>query len=202
MSAFYENVSNGRINVAGDISPLNINDLLWDGVSTTSTYNIGHYDRSGYLASVDQHVNDSLDLALAYGRMGGFTTDANGFAQGGAAADKFLAERNHNIATANLHARLPKAHTQVTADYGWLDSGEVIPRHIFTTQNTYVSPGLNIIIRQPLPTFFGMPGHLELSADLRNLLAQGYLPLASGDGHSLIVVQAPRAIRGSLNFIF
>jgi Carboxypeptidase regulatory-like domain len=201
-SVFYENVSNGRVNVAGDLSPLNAGDLLSDGISTTSTYNVGHYDRTGYVASVDQRVNESLDLALAYGRMGGFTTDASGVAESSSSQDRFLAERNHNVATANMHARIPRAGTQLTANYGWVDSGAVIPPHFFTTQNTYISPGLNIIVRQPLPSFFGMPGRLELTADLRNLLAQGYLPLPAGDGHSLLVVQAPRTIRGSLNFIF
>lgn len=201
-SLFYENVSNGRINVAGDVSPLAVDDLLSDGLSATSTYNIGHYDRSGYVASVNQRVNDGLDVALAYGRMGGFTTDAAGLPFSGGAQERFLTEKNHNVATANVRARLPVAGTQITANYGWVDSGAVIPRHIFTTQTTYISPGLNVIIRQPLPSFFGMPGRLELTADLRNLLAQGYLPLPAGDGRSLLVVQAPRAIRGSLNFIF
>ena len=201
-SAFYEDVSNGRIYVAGNTSSLDANNLLWDGVSTASTYNVGHYDRSGYLASMDQRVNDALDIAMAYGRMGGFTTDSSGMGQSVGTQEKFLDERNHNVATANVHTHLPKAGTQITANYGWVDSGAVIPRHIFTTQNTYVSPGLNIMIRQPLPSFFGMPGRLELTADLRNLLAQGYLPLNGGGSQSLLVVQAPRAIRGSLNFIF
>ena len=200
-SAFYEDVSNGRIYVAGNTSELAVNDLLSDGVSTTSAYNIGHYDRSGYLASVDQHVNDALDVALAYGRMGGFTTNGNGMQSAGV-EDKFLEERDHNLATANVRTHLPRAGTEITANYGWVDSGAVIPRHIFTTQNMYVSPGLNIMVRQPLPSLFGMPGRLELTAALQNLLAQGYLPLNGGDARSLLVVQAPRAIRGSLNFIF
>lgn len=202
VSAFYEDISNGRVNVAGDLSPLNENDLFSDGVSTTSTYNIGHYDRSGYLASLDQRVSDTLDMAIAYGRMGGFTTDASELAESSGTQQRFLDEANHNVATANVRTRLPGTRTQITANYGWVDSGAVIPLHVFTTQNTYVSPGLNIIIKQPLPSFFGMPGRLELTADLRNLLAQGYLPLSAGEGGSLLVVQAPRAIRGSLNFIF
>lgn len=201
-SAFYEDVSNGRIYVAGNTAALNVSDLFSDGVSTTSAYDVGHYDRSGYLASVDQRVNEALNVALGYGRMGGFTAEANGLGGGAAGPEKFLEERNHNLATANVRTRIPRAGTQISANYGWVDSGAVIPRHIFTTQNTYVSPGLNIMIRQPLPSFFGMPGRLELTADLRNLLAQGYLPLSGGDDRSLLVVQAPRAIRGSLNFIF
>jgi hypothetical protein len=47
-----------------------------------------------------------------------------------------------------------------------------------------------------------MPGRLELTADLRNLLAQGYIPLEAGDGRRLLIVQAPRSIRGGLNFVF
>ncbi len=202
LSAFYEDVSNGRLNVAGDLSALDGGDLFSDGISRTSTYNIGNYHRDGYIASVAQRLNDSLDIALAYGRMGGFVADAAGLAQSAGGQEKFLEEGNHNIAAANLHARLPVSGMQITASYGWVDSGAVVPRHMFTTQNTYINPGLNIDVRQPLPTLFGLPGRLELTADLRNLLAQGYLPFNTGDGHTLLMVQAPRAIRGGLNFIF
>jgi hypothetical protein len=202
ISAFHEDVSNGRVNVAGSMSALNSGDLLSDGASMTSTYNIGHYNRNGFLASVDQRVTESLDLAVAYGRIGGFTADANGLADSGAIQEKFLDLKNHNFATANLQVRAPVSGTRVSANYGWFDSGAVIPRHVFTTQNIYAQPGLNMTIRQPLPSLFGMPGRLEITADVRNLLAQGYLPLYSGDGHRLLVVQSPRAIRGGLNFIF
>ena len=40
-SAFREIVSNGRVNVAGDISELDPGDLLSDGTSMTSAYNVG-----------------------------------------------------------------------------------------------------------------------------------------------------------------
>jgi hypothetical protein len=42
---------------------------------------------------------------------------------------------------------------------------------------------------------------MEASADLRNLLAQGYLPLSAG-GQRLLLVQTPRSVRGGLSFIF
>ncbi len=201
-SAFHEDVSNGRINVAGSMSLLDSGDLLSDGTSMTSTYNVGHYNRDGYLASINQRVTPSLDMAIAYGRMGGFTADGNGFATAAVGAQKFLDLKNHNLATANLRFRAPVAGTQITTNYGWFDSSSVIPRHVFTTQNLYTQPGLNIMVRQPLPSLFGMPGRLELTADLRNLLAQGYLPLYAQDGRRLLIVQSPRAIRGGLNFIF
>ncbi len=83
-----------------------------------------------------------------------------------------------------------------------MDSGTVVPQHLFTTQNSRVSPGFNIYLRQPLPSIFGLPGRIELTADLRNLLAQGYLPIAAGTDGPMLIVQAPRSIRGGLNFIF
>jgi hypothetical protein len=170
-------------------------------MSKLSTYNMGQYTRRGYLASVDQRVNDLLDMTLAYGRMGGFTTDGS-LAVGGAPQGRFLQSGNHNVASANLNARAPLSGTWFSASYGWSDTGSVIPRHVFTTQMASIAPGLNFAVRQPLPSFFGMPGHLEITADLRNLLAQGYVPLGAGDGQRLLIVQAPRAIRGGLNFTF
>jgi hypothetical protein len=41
-----------------------------------------------------------------------------------------------------------------------------------------------------------------MSAELRNLLAQGYLPVSSPDGRRLWLIQLPRAVRGGISFIF
>ncbi|HEY3939838.1 MAG TPA: TonB-dependent receptor [Bryobacteraceae bacterium] len=201
-SAFYENVSNGRLTLAGDVSSLDPEDVLFDGISKTSTYNIGQYTRRGYLASVDQQMNSLVDMAVAYGRMGGFTSADGGLAVDGAAQGRFLQSGTHNVASANLNARTRFSGTRFSASYGWMDPSSIIPRHVFTTQLASIAPGLNFAVRQPLPSFFGMPGHLEVTADLRNLLAQGYVALGSTDGRSLLIVQAPRAIRGGLNFTF
>ncbi|MBV9227645.1 MAG: TonB-dependent receptor [Acidobacteriaceae bacterium] len=201
LSAFYEDVTNGRINVAGNTSALDPQDLLSDNLSRTSTYNIGNYRRTGYIASVAQKWGDYFDTSLAYGRMGGFTADAASLAAK-IGDTGFLTDRNRNIAAVNMQAVLPSLGTQITADYGWVDSGTLVPRHVFATQNTYVAPGFNIYFRQPMPSFWGLPGRFEITADLRNLLAQGYLPFDTGGGHRLLMVQAPRAIRGGVSFIF
>ena len=201
LSAFYEDVTNGRMNVAGNTSALDPQDLLSDNLSRTSTYNIGNYRRTGYIASVAQRWGDHVDTSLIYGRMGGFTADAASFtAKVGDAS--FLTERNRNMAAVNIKTVLPSLGTQITADYGWVDSGTIVPRHVFATQNTYVAPGLNIYFRQPVPSFAGLPGRFEITADLRNLLSQGYLPFDTGGGRRLLMVQAPCAIRGGVNFIF
>jgi len=193
-STFYERVSNGRVNVAGDLSSLNNGNLLSDGVSTTSIYNVGNYQRHGFMGSLDQRIGSQVALQAAYGRMGAFS-----------ASDVLLPDplaQNHNIATLGVRARIPKLGTRVSAHYGWADPRTAIPQHTFTTQNVAFAPGLNIAVRQALPNFFGLPGHLELTGDLRNLLSQGYLPMGTANGQQLLIVEAPKVIRGGLSITF
>jgi len=52
------------------------------------------------------------------------------------------------------------------------------------------SPGraihfLNLFIRQPIPTLGFLPAHMEAVIDLRNLLAQGYVPVMGQDGQTV-----------------
>lgn len=202
-SAFAEDVSHGRINLAGDLSSIQPENLLTDTYATTSSYNVGRYSRRGYLTSAVQKMGDHLDLTVAYGRMGGFTAAGASDKASASGLHGFVNQTTTNIAAAELRASLPRLGTQLQSGYGWVNSGTIVPRHLFTTQNNYVSPGLNIYLRQPLPSLPGLPGRIELTADLHNLLAQGYLPVGAGtDGQQMLVVQAPRAIRGGLNFIF
>jgi len=197
LSAFSEDVSHGRINVGGDLSAIRSEDLLTDTYASSSTYNIGRYSRRGYLASVVQKAGDNLNFGVAYGRMGGFAANSNGLSP-----SIIVDQRTVNIASARMRASVPVFGTQLQGEYSWVDNGTVVPQHLFTTQNSRLSPGFNIYLRQPLPSMFGLPGRLELTADLRNLLAQGYLPIASAGEGQMLIVQAPRSIRGGLNFIF
>jgi hypothetical protein len=43
---------------------------------------------------------------------------------------------------------------------------------------------------------------VEATADLRNMLAQGYLPVSMANGQSLTLIETPRTLRGGLSFIF
>ena len=200
LSAFHEDVANGRVDVAGDVSSLNSGNLLSDGMSKTLIYDVGRYKRNGLIGSMNERLSDSLDFSVAYGRMGGFTATSG---LGGMAQSPFLEQRSHVVANANLSTRLRRSGTKIRANYGWMADGALVPSHVFTTQDIEIAPGVNIFVRQPLPPMFGMPGHFEVTADLRNLSAQGYLPIASGtDSRNLLVVQSPRGVRGGLNFIF
>jgi hypothetical protein len=76
-----------------------------------------------------------------------------------------------------------------------------MPSHVFLTQSMQEGAGLNLQVRQPIPYFGGLPGHLEATADLRNLLAQGYVPVPAAGGR-IFLVPYPRSLRGGLSFIF
>jgi hypothetical protein len=56
-------------------------------------------------------------------------------------------------------------------------------------------------VRQPIPAGF-LSGHMELLVDLRNLLAQGYVPVVGNDGRTVYLVQAARSVRGGVAFSF
>ena len=77
-----------------------------------------------------------------------------------------------------------------------------MPMHFSLTQNYSSEPGLNIHFRQPLPSFAGLPGRVEATADLQNLMAQGYVSLTAPGGQHMLLTQNPRALRGGLSFIF
>jgi hypothetical protein len=74
-----------------------------------------------------------------------------------------------------------------------------MPGDVYSTQELHPAPGLNISIRQPIP---GFGKRVEATADLRNMLAQGYLPVGMVSGQRLMLVETPRSLRGGLAFIF
>jgi hypothetical protein len=72
---------------------------------------------------------------------------------------------------------------------------------MYLTERAREGLGLNVSVHQPIPYFGGLPGHLEATADMRNLLAQGYVPLTYA-GRRTYLMQSARSVRGGLSFIF
>jgi hypothetical protein len=96
----------------------------------------------------------------------------------------------------------PVMGTRFTASYEWAGSRTLTPGHVYLTQRLYPETGLNVRIRQPLPLWDALAGRIEASAEVRNMLAQGYLPISLADGRRLVLAHSPRAVRGGLSFIF
>jgi hypothetical protein len=96
----------------------------------------------------------------------------------------------------------PWTGTRVATSFQWTDYRALSPTHLFLTQGFQPELGLNVQIRQPIPVVSIWSARLEASAELRNLLAQGYVPVSTFDGRKLFLIQNPRAVRGGLSFIF
>lgn len=198
---YREHVRDGSLMLAGS-GTLYDGDVLPDLTSRSSIFNIGNFDRWGYLASVSQSLGERVELALSYGRGG--TLSADNVELRSARAEELrglVRVRNRNWATARASATLPGTGTRVGGSYGWADFRSLMPSHTFLTHSFVQEPGVNITIRQPLPSFGG-PGRFEATAELRNLLEQGYLPIATSDRGTMVLTNAPRAVRGGLSFIF
>jgi hypothetical protein len=70
---------------------------------------------------------------------------------------------------------------------------------MFNSSPGQSDPYLNIFIRQPIPA---LGGRIEALIDIRNLLAQGYVPVLGQDGQTVYLVDSARSVRGGVAFTF
>ena len=139
-----------------------------------------------------------------YGSMGALTADKRELVSDSPDELRSMihASRRH-AATTRITATSPWTGTHMVASYQWTgDRRWAMPGNSYSTQAIRQTPGLNLYIRQPIPGLGMLPWRMEATADLRNLLAQGYLPLTTSSGQSLLLVETPRSFRGGLSFIF
>jgi len=199
---YTDDVSNAAVTMsgAGEL-PFTGTELLPDLLSNSWTLNAGRYHSLGYMASVTQALGDRLDVTMAYGSGGALTVDPRAAADSAEGLHSiFRTERRHSL-TARVSGTVPGAGTQFVTSYQWANLVSLNPAHMFLTQSVREAMGLNLRLNQPLPYFGGLPGRLELSAEVRNLLAQGYMPL-SYNGRRMYLMQTPRSVRGGISFIF
>ena len=178
-------------------------DLLPDLMSGNYTFNGGDYHTMGYTAAVTQAIGQHFSGTLMYGSVGALTVDSKELASQDPddLRSMIRASRRH-AATARISATSPWTGTHMIASYQWTDHRMASPGHLYSTQMMHPEPGLNLYFRQPIPVFSGLPWRMEATADLRNLLAQGYLPLSVVGGRRMLLMQTPRMFRGGLSFIF
>lgn len=203
VSAYGERVSNAALTIAAPGGFYSGGDILPDLFSNSSVFNAGNYQTVGYTASVTQKLGDRFNISAMYGSVGVLAPETDQLATNNLDELRSVirAERR-NAVTTRGSGTLRKSGTYFIASYQWMDDRAITPGHIYSTDSMRPEAGLNICVRQPIPTFFSMPWRMEASADLRNLLAQGYLPMYAADGQRLLLVETPRSFRGGLRFIF
>jgi hypothetical protein len=173
-------------------------NLLPDLLTNGWTVNAGRYRGLGYMMSVAQELGSHFDTTLAYGSGPALVAKADGPVTDLQSA---IGTSRRQSVTARAAGTLPATGTQFAVSYQWANVSALNPAHLYLTESLREDPGLNVQIRQPIPYFGGLPGHVEATAELSNALAQGYLPLIM-DGRRMYLVQAPRSLRGGLSFVF
>ena len=201
---FQENVSNAALLIA---SPAGLfadsGDLLPDLFSNSSVFNIGRYRSTGYTVSLSQKMTEGLEVTMAYGAGGVLRTEGRSMLTASPSELRsMIRSARRQWISGKLAATLPGAGTRVVSSYLWTDYRSLTPGHRYQTQSMSPETGLNVAVRQPVPSFSRMPGRIEATAEMRNLLAQGYLPIRTADGRNVYLIHSPRSVRGGLSFIF
>ena len=204
ISAYRESVSNQALSIVAPVGLYSGTDVLPDLFTGNSIFNVGNYQSSGYMAAVTQNVGDHITATFMYGSMGGLTADNRELVSTSPDELRSMIRTGRmQAATSRITATAPHAGTHMIASYQWTDTHRwAIPGNVYSTQALRADPGLNIYIRQPIPAPAGLPWRMEATADLRNLLAQGYLPLGMAGGQTVLLMETPRCFRGGLSFIF
>ncbi len=203
ISGYHQYVSNSTLTIANPDASLFSGDLLPSMFASSALFDEGTISNSGYTVSATRTLNPNHKVTVAYGTLGVMTPDLDGLSLRDAESLRAAMETaNRGAATVRAEGAFRKIGTRYVASYQYADLKAAVPMANYSTQPDRVEPGLNIAIRQPIPFFMGIAGHVEATAEMRNLLAQGYLPMAMADGRQILIVNNPRVFRGGLAFIF
>jgi hypothetical protein len=153
---------------------------------------------------VTQDLGQHLSATVMFGSMGALSADNREIVSDSPDELRSMIHAGRRMAaTARVAATAPWTGThliasyQVTGDHRWASAG-----NSYSTASVRQMPGLNLYVRQTIPGLGMLPWRMEATADLRNMLAQGYLSLGIAGGQQLMLVENPRSVRGGLSFIF
>lgn len=203
LSGYREQVSNAALTIVAPGGLYTGGDILPDMFSNSSIFNAGNYHTLGYTASVTQKMGEHMNLTMMYGSVGVLTPLSNEVpSENPDDLRSMIRSARRNAVTMRTALVIPGIGTHVVTSYQWMDQRSATPGQLYSTEQIRPDPGLNIYVRQPIPSGFNLPWRMEATADLRNMLAQGYLPLSLADGRRILLIQNPRTFRGGLSFIF
>lgn len=199
---YSESVTDAAFDMSGArVFPIRA-DLLPALDGSEYIFDAGSYRRTGVIAAVTQSLGEHSDFTLGAGH-GGVLLSSPGENPGNTGSDvrAQLRSGQRPFVTARASTTIPHAGTHMVASYGWTPSPALVPTYFSLTGPVNEEQGLNFSIHQPLPRLNIFRGRMEAIAELRNALAQGYLPVDAG-GYRTVLTDSPRALRGGLSFLF
>jgi len=202
--AFYsDSLADPVLTGLGEMTPSEMlaeaGDVLPDLYSGTFSYQGNNFSTRGMRVVLQRKFLSDLTATLDYS-YGGVLDLSRPDVELQDARQWIHAEQRQSVA-AKFSGALPKSKTRWIASYRYTNGGALTPVDLFDTSPGHSGPYLNLFLRQPIPASF-LAGHVEILLDLRNLLAQGYVPVMGRDGHTLYLVQSARSARGGVAFSF
>lgn len=168
-------------------------DFLQDYFSQAFAYDGGASASTGARIAYRQDLTGNLKATFVYAYAGALSPSEQAALQ--ANLRDALTTRYHQSVAAGITATVPRTKTKFTASYKWIDGAAVSQLDPYGESLYHMDPYLSMAIRQPLPY------HISVEADMGNLLAQGYVPVATNDGYVLLV-PSYRFLRGGLSLQF
>jgi Carboxypeptidase regulatory-like domain len=169
--------------------------FLEDYLSDAFAYDGGDSSSGGVRVAYHERIGDKMTGTLVYAYGGALAPND---VESAVLRDELSTQYRHSVA-ARMATTLPWVGTQISAGYKWI-SGSAVSQVDSYGESLYgLDPYLSMEVRQPLPR--SLPCHMEVVADLGNLLAQGYVPLSTSDGH-VVLVSSYRFFRGGLSVQF
>jgi hypothetical protein len=175
-------------------------DFLPDVYSGTFSYNGGELSTRGLRAVVERRLSPDLVATLDYAFGGVIDLDHTYVPWQTAQSSLHTVDRQ--AIAIKLAGDAPRCKTHWIASYRWTNGQALTPVDLFNASPGQADPYLSLFIRQPIPATSFLPGKLEALVDIRNLLAQGYVPVFGLDGQTVYLVQTARSVRGGLAFTF
>jgi hypothetical protein len=198
-AAFYsDRVADPVLTGVGDLTAAS-GEVLPDIYSGTFSYQGNDLETRGMRLVLQRKLFSDLTATLDYA-YGGVLDLARPDIELQDAREWIRTERRHAVA-AKFSGTIPHAKTRWIASYRWTSGPALTPVDLFNSSAGQTDPYLNVFLRQPIPAGF-LSGHMEMLVDLRNLLAQGYIPVMGSDGRTVYLVQSARSVRGGVAFNF
>jgi hypothetical protein len=176
-------------------------NIVPDMFSNSSVFNAGNFDMTGLDASFTQNLGEHASASMSYGDEGALTAWREELVSNSPDELRSMIHAGRRQAvTGRLALTVPHSGTHLIASYQIVigDARWVMAGNPYSMQPLRSLPGLNFCVRQPIP---GLGKRVEATAELRNILAQGYLGINTSSGQ-LLLVDNPRSVRGGLAFIF
>jgi hypothetical protein len=199
LAAFSDRVGDTALTGTGDVSAAG-GFLLPDVYSGTFSYAGNSLRTQGLRVVLQRKFSADLTATLDYA-YGGVLDLTQPNVELEAARQSITTQKRHALA-AKLSGSLPRTRTRWITSYRWVNGPGLTPVDMFNASAGQSDPYLNIFIRQPIPTLGFLPSHMEAVIDVRNLLAQGYVPVLGQDGQTVYLVQSARSVRGGVAFTF